>query len=176
MRQSACRRCSENSKNASSAMIKLSACSVYLHVCHFIFSSVLSAKRPCSMTGAAQLELNRNRHPSNHVLSLFSWQRQRKHCTNVHGKEWVSWSSNETAKKENPVAPRWLLFPLLPSSHPSRLATGLFFYVLSPLPLAGWHIRVTNVSLSVWGGMVKLSHQTVRYTLTHTKDVIQGVL
>ena len=59
-------------------------------------------------------------------------RQRRRNSTNVLGKEWVSWSSNETAKKSS-SAP--LASSALHSSHPSRQAAGLFF--LCPLPLAG---------------------------------------
>ena len=57
-------------------------------------------------------------------------RQRRRNSTNVLGKEWVSWSSNETAKKSSSAPLASLL--LLPSSHPSGLAAGLFFYVLCP--------------------------------------------
>ena len=61
------------------------------------------------------------------ILKMLPQQREERRYTNVLGNEWVSRSSNETAKKSSsaPLAS-------LPSSHPSGLAAGLFFYVLCP--------------------------------------------
>ena len=74
------------------------------------------------------------------ILKMLPQQREERRYTNVLGKEWVSWSSNETAK--NPVAPRWLL-SLLPTQ------AGWQQDCFSMSSALGWHIRVTNVSLSV---------------------------
>ena len=61
------------------------------------------------------------------ILKMLPQQREERRYTNVLGNEWVSRSSNETAKKSS-SAPLASLY----SSHPSGLAAGLFFYVLCP--------------------------------------------
>ena len=56
-------------------------------------------------------------------------RQRRRNSTNVLGKEWVSWSSNETAK--NPVAPRWLPSLFIAPTQAGR-QQDCFSYVLCP--------------------------------------------